>query len=152
MKDVLAASKSGAWTQNPDGTVTVAGQVLSGEDFTLRLRVPEGLAAHSLRGEGAVILNVVVTQALKDEGLARDLVRLVQMTRKEAGLHISDRIELGIATPPEFSAAIESHRKFICEETLALALKPTVDGKDEFRLEHELEGKAITIGVRRVAA
>ncbi|HEY6334868.1 MAG TPA: DUF5915 domain-containing protein, partial [Alphaproteobacteria bacterium] len=123
-----------------------------GDDFALRLRVPEGLAAQSLRGEGAVILNVTVTQPLKDEGLARDLVRLIQMTRKEAGLHISDRIELGIALPPEFAAAIERHRKFICEETLALELKPAIDGEDGFRLEHELEGKAVTIGLRRVAA
>jgi len=152
MKDVLAAAKSGAWAQNPDGTVTVADRVLSGDDFALRLRVPEGLAAQSLRGEGAVILNVTVTQPLKDEGLARDLVRLIQMTRKEAGLHISDRIELGIALPPEFAAAIEHHRKFICEETLALALKPAIDGEGDFRLEHELDGKAVTIGLRRVAA
>lgn len=152
VKDVLAAAKAGQWKSNPDGTVSIASQLLSGDDFTLRLKVPEGMAAQSVQGEGAVILNVTVTLELKEEGLARDLVRLVQMTRKEAGLHISDRIELGIVAPAEFASAVERHRKFICEETLALQLRSTIDGADAFRLEHQLEGKAVTVGVRRASA
>lgn len=152
IKEVLAAAKSGQWQQNPDRTVTVAGQVLSGADFALRLRVPEGLAAQSVGGEGAVILNVTVTPELREEGLARDLVRLIQTTRKEAGLHISDRIELGITLPPEFAPAVENHRQFISAETLALDLKLSADGKGLFRSDHELEGKPVTIGLRRVSA
>jgi isoleucyl-tRNA synthetase len=152
VKDVLAAAKSGSWTQNPDGTVSIAGQVLSGDELALRLRVPEGQAAQSVRGRGAVILDVTVTPALKEEGLARDLVRLIQMTRKEAGLDIADRIELAIAAPPEFAPAIEGHRRFISDETLALDLKLSADSKGGFHATHELEGKPVTIGVKRVAA
>jgi isoleucyl-tRNA synthetase len=152
MKEVLAAAKSGGWKQNPDGTVTVAGQTLAGEDFSLRLRVPEGLAAQSLRGEGAVILNVTVTPELKEEGLARDLVRLVQMTRKEAGLHVADRIELGVSLPAGLAPAIERHRRFICAETLALDLRLSADRADAFRMEHQLEGQPVTIEVRRASA
>jgi isoleucyl-tRNA synthetase len=148
----MAAAKAGEWRQNPDGTVAVAGQTLAGADFTLRLAVPEGQSALGLRGRGAVILDLTLTQELKDEGLARDLVRLIQATRKEAGLHISDRIALGLVLPPEFTAAVERHRRFISEETLALDLALAAGGKDAFKSEHELEGKPVAITVRRLAA
>ncbi|MFI4987686.1 MAG: isoleucine--tRNA ligase, partial [Alphaproteobacteria bacterium] len=152
VKDVLAAAKAGEWQENADGTVAVAGQTLAGADFTLRLVVPEGEAALSLKGQGAVILNVTVTPELKDEGLARDLVRLIQTTRKEAGLHVSDRIELALALPPEFAAAVERHRRFICEETLARGLTLAPAGEGSFTSEHELEGKPVAIAVRRADA
>jgi isoleucyl-tRNA synthetase len=151
VKDVLAAAKSGQWRQNKDGTVTAAGATLAGEDFTLRLKVPDGLAAQSLRGEGAVILNVTVTPELKEEGLARDLVRLIQTTRKEAGLHIADRIELKIEAPAEFASAILRHSAFINAETLALDLKLAPAGPGYFEGKHELDGKPVVIGVKRAS-
>ena len=152
LKEVLSAAKAGEWRPGPDGTVAVAGQTLAGEDFALRLNVPEGQSALGLRGQGAVILNVTLTPELREEGLARDLVRLIQTTRKEAGLHISDRIALGLALPPEFAGAVERHRRFICEETLALDLALSADAKGAFRREHRLEGKPVVIAVRRLAA
>ncbi len=154
VKEVLAAAKAGAWRDNGDGTVAAAGHTLAGEDFTLRLAVPEGQSALSLKGRGAVILDVTMTPELKAEGLARDLVRLIQTTRKEAGLHVSDRIELALSLPPELAAAVESHRRFIAEETLALALTlvPAERGTEGFRSEHELDGKPVAITLRRAAA
>jgi len=151
VKDVLAAAKAGQWTQNKDGTVTAAGQALSGDDFTLRLRVPEGQAAQSLRGEGAVILDVTVTDELREEGLARDLVRLIQTTRKDAGLHISDRIELRIEAPAELAPAIERHRDFIGAETLALDLALGAVPAGHYAGRHELDGKPVTIGLRKAS-
>ena len=102
--------------------------------------------------DGVVVLDVQVTPELEQEGLARDLVRLVQMTRKDAGLHIADRIALSLDVPSEFQAAIEPHQAFVCSETLAVDVRYGANGDaaDDYRGEHNLQGQAVTIGVRRV--
>ena len=56
---------------------------------------------------------------LRNEGLARELVHQIQNMRRQQGLEISDRIALTIAAPPELRAALEPHREYICDETLA---------------------------------
>ena len=58
-------------------------------------------------------------EQLAAEGLARDLVRQVQQTRRDAGLDVSDRIALTIGGSPEVVAAVTTHRDLIAGETLA---------------------------------
>jgi len=60
----------------------------------------------------------VITE-LEAEGFARDIVRLVQDERKNAGLNVSDRIHLALTVPADKVAAIEAHRDLISRETLA---------------------------------
>ena len=50
----------------------------------------------SWRGGGYVVLDTALTPELEAEGLARDVIRAVQDTRKAAGLDVSDRIHLSI--------------------------------------------------------
>ncbi|MEX2471652.1 MAG: isoleucine--tRNA ligase [Gemmatimonadota bacterium] len=75
-----------------------------------------------VKGEGAytVALDPELDDELRAEGLARELVNRIQRLRKDAGLEITDRIELGIAGPDSVRAAAEGHRDFIGGETLAL--------------------------------
>ncbi len=75
-----------------------------------------------VKGEGAytVALDPELDDELRAEGLARELVNRIQRLRKDAGLEITDRIELGIAGPDAVRAAAEGHRDFIGGETLAL--------------------------------
>ena len=154
MKQVMAAANRGEWRELEDGQIEVGGEVLGPDDYTMRLQTPDGVASQALSGsDGVVVLDVNVTPELEQEGIARDLVRLVQMTRKDADLHIADRIELDLAVPTEVQVAIEAHRDFVCTETLALAVHfnspPTSNGADAYQGEHTLQGETITIGVRR---
>ena len=64
-----------------------------------------------LPGGGFVILDTAVTPELAAEGLARDVVRAVQQARRDAGLDVSDRIELTLAADAEVRAAIEAHAR-----------------------------------------
>ncbi|MDN5777610.1 MAG: DUF5915 domain-containing protein, partial [Humibacillus sp.] len=80
-----------------------------------------GRATAMLHSGGFVALETTVTPALATEGVARDLVRAVQQARRDAGLHVSDRIRLTISGDPEVFEATVTHRDLIVEETLAAA-------------------------------
>lgn len=151
MRDVMAAAKAGEWTLTDAGTVEIAGQVLGGEDFSLRVLTAEGIhSATVARGHGVVILDVAVTEDLEREGLARDFIRLVQMTRKEADLHISDRIVLSVAAPASLKPALEQFGETVQRETLAVSLHLTDDLKAATHVSgHDLHGEHVKIGVAR---
>jgi len=68
-----------------------------------------------------VLLDTNVTRELKNEGLARDIIRNVQNLRKEAGLDIADRIRLSLVTESEtLSEAIKAFGEYMAHETLAV--------------------------------
>ena len=147
MKDVMAASRSGEFTLNEDGTATVAGETLAAEEFTMRVVTDEGSDAEPFAGTGAIVLDTSVDADQEREGLARDLVRAVQTARKEAGLEVSDRIALGIAGGEAVAAALEAHGDFIKDETLALSL--AAEAGEGFVSETEIQGDAVRISVAK---
>ncbi len=78
-------------------------------------------------GEGAFMvgLDIRLDDDLVLEGLAREIVRSVQDTRKSAGLDVSDRIQLGICGNERVAETLEVHGHYIASETLAVQLEPT---------------------------
>jgi isoleucyl-tRNA synthetase len=69
-----------------------------------------------------VVLDTDVTDDLRLEGLARDLVRCVQQWRRELGLHVSDRIALEVAGGPALAGSLAGHRDWVAEQVLATAI------------------------------
>jgi isoleucyl-tRNA synthetase len=117
---VMAAARSGDWSANDDGTVTVAGHVLEGDEFELALHSREGEASAALRTNDAVVnLDVEITPDLAAEGLARDVVRLVQQARKARELRVTDRIGLRVVAGPETAAALRAHEGQVASQVLA---------------------------------
>jgi len=93
--------------------------VLEPEEVLLEAQAPEGYQA--LEKEGYVAaLEVRVTEELRLEGLARDLIRHLQQTRKEMGLKVSDRIRVGYEAEGAYLEALKRHGSWIAEEVLAL--------------------------------
>ena len=100
-QDVIAAVRRGEWTESGDG-VEVAGVHLDAGEYALRLRPLDPDSGRVLPGDGGVVvLDHARTPELEAEGGARDLVRVVQQLRKDAGLHVADRIELVVALAPD---------------------------------------------------
>ncbi|MFC5727970.1 MULTISPECIES: isoleucine--tRNA ligase [Nocardioides] len=132
-KDVQTAikgSKSGDWSVADDGTVTAGGLALVEGEYTLETLVgsaAEGAETGMLPGGGFVVLDTVVTPALAEEGLARDLVRAIQQARRDAGLDVTDRIELSVSGSEAVRAAARAHEALIAGETLATSYS-VVDG------------------------
>ena len=67
-----------------------------------------------------VALNLELTQELIDEGRARELVHQIQNQRREAGLEVTDRINIKYSTDPELERAVNKHLEWIKMETLAV--------------------------------
>lgn len=126
---LFKAQKSGEWTVNEDGscvfaTVQLDGQpvVLTGEQFlvTTTVDAEEGQAADVMSNGTVVLLDTELTAELEAEGYARDVIRAVQDERKNAGLHIADRITLNLVVPTDRVDAVNAHTEMIAHETLAL--------------------------------
>jgi isoleucyl-tRNA synthetase len=119
VQQVIRAVKAGDWSTS-DGAVVAGGVTLLDGEYDLRLVAADVERSAPLPGgEGVVVLDVAVTPELAAEGLARDLVRVVQMARRDAGLDVSDRITVAVQAPAEVVAAAEANRAFVTGETLA---------------------------------
>jgi isoleucyl-tRNA synthetase len=94
-----------------------------------------------------VELDTTITEDLKLEGIARDIIRQIQSFRKESGLDVDDRILLNITSEdPEISKATKQHAKTIASETLATAL---TDKELDHKSEAKLAGKVLVIQLQK---
>jgi len=66
-----------------------------------------------------VALDMTLTPALVQEGLAREVVNRVQNMRKDAGFEVTDHILLRIESSNDLDEALHNHSDYICSETLA---------------------------------
>jgi isoleucyl-tRNA synthetase len=115
---------------------------LDNEDIEVRLQAKAGWAA--ARGRSCVVvLSTELTPELLAEGLARDVVRIIQDRRKEIACQYTDRIDIGLVTDSaELAAAIEAFRDYLAQETLAIKILtnplPSVEPVKVKVLGHEL--------------
>jgi isoleucyl-tRNA synthetase len=99
-------------------------------------------------GAPEVRLDTEITEELRLEGLARELVRLIQDRRKKSGLNVEDRIHTRYDADGMLVRAMEKHGDYIKNETLSVTLEPgRADGFDGER--QLLEGEWIWIGLKR---
>lgn len=153
MKQIIPASKKGEWKALPDGRVEILGEVLKEGEFTLQLEPkPEykKAAAPLSTNDALVVLDLTVTPELEAEGIARDVVRMIQQARKDANLHVSDRIALALEAAPYVMEAITAHQPYIMEQTLATVIQHEVKGA-KHRFENVLDNTKIVIGLTVVA-
>ena len=154
VRDALAAADGGA----------IAAAVAAGRTFDVAVDdefiafEPEDVLVETTSAEGyssaeeggyLVGLDTTLTEALEREGLARELVRTVQEARKQAEFDVSDRITLRIDGTPEVTAALDAHRDYVMEETLATAWGDA-DWSPAHRVEHTLGDGQWAIGFARV--
>ncbi|MDX3656011.1 isoleucine--tRNA ligase [Streptomyces sp. ID05-26A] len=118
VQKVIKAVKAGDWTEE-NGRIVAAGVELFEGEYEQRLVATDPAATSALPGgAGVVVLDTVVSPELEAEGVARDLVRVVQQARKDAQLDVSDRITLTLELPDAVKSAVEPHLAFVQSETL----------------------------------
>ena len=113
-----AALQSGDFEELPDGGVRVAGHDLTRDEVLVERHGKEGWAVAASDGV-TVALDLHLDDELVRAGRVYDLIHGVNSMRKEAGLELTDRIELTI---PETDADLLEHEDWIARETLAVSV------------------------------
>jgi isoleucyl-tRNA synthetase len=99
-------------------------------------------------GTHAVALNLELTDDLRREGLAREVVHAVQAARKSAGLNVEDRISLRLGGDGDLIDAVRTHESYVSAETLATSLE--TDGAEGEPVS--IEGRQLSISVEKSPA
>ncbi len=147
---VIVAVKKGDWKQQGD-VVVAGGYELQPHEYQLKLLAAVGDAESTASsalpdGLGVVLLDIALTPELLAEGTARDIVRIVQQTRREADLAVSDRIHLILGLPDEVAQQVAPFTDYICAETLAERLSFNADASRTT----DLDGTPIYVAVERL--
>ena len=117
-------------------------------EFTIKLSPKNPKISASLPSNDAlVILDTTITPELEAEGIARDVVRMIQQARKDANLNVSDKIALFIDAPAPIMAAIDTHRGYIMEQTLTAELLEKAPSSAAYSAEIALDEHKVKLAL-----
>lgn len=129
-------------------TLEVQGRpvTLTSEEVLVELHAKEGWTAERIPGRGILMLDTQITDELRDEGMARDLINQIQQTRKNLDLRYEQRIELAIVGDETVRRVVAAFGKVIAAETLTDKLIDPPSGVAPVRTD--VEGCPVEIYVR----
>lgn len=131
-EDILLFEKNGSFTFNVNGQdapVELSDVEIISED------IPGWLVANE--GNITVALDITITDDLRREGIARELVNRIQNLRKSNGFEIIDKIDLKITGDSQIKDAVKAYKDYIAGQVLAVSIKleDTIDDPIELDLD-----------------
>jgi isoleucyl-tRNA synthetase len=122
---------------------------LAENDLVVRSEPKRGLVLSS-RGSVTVAVDTTIEERLRREGLAREIVRVVQQARRAAGVAVTDRIELRLGGSEDLLSAARTHEGYLAEETLAVRVgyEGEADGPAD---KVDVDGEPLAVEVTRAA-
>ncbi len=138
---IKAIESTGKFDMNVEGDIIT----LETEDTEIiPVDIPGWKVANS--GQITVALDITLTDALREEGLARELVNRIQTIRKESGLALTDKILVKIKQHNALGEAIKNNLSYICAETLTGSLQVVTELENGIGLDiDELVATLITV-------
>jgi isoleucyl-tRNA synthetase len=151
---------------SPEDVTAWAQTLLAGEAITLTLDgqacevTPEECEVQQVATEGYAIaeeagylaaIDTTLSEELVLEGLAREVVRRIQIMRKDADFAINDRIVVAYQASDRLAQAITAHAAYIAGETLADALEASAPPDDSHHQEFSIDGETITLSVKQAS-
>ncbi len=138
MKQLAAAiaqmSQEEIATFETSGTFELCGYALAAEDVDIITEdMPGWLVANN--GVITIALDIELTPALIEEGIARELINRIQNLRKSSGLEITDRIAVQLENREEIAAAVKNCNEYIASQVLATSLELVDNLSDGTALE-----------------
>ena len=135
---------------NPETVLTVDGVefVTTAADFEITSEDMPGWLVAS-EGKLTVALDITITEELRREGTARELVNRIQNIRKESGFEVTDKIRVEIEANELTTMAVESFAEYIAQQTLALEVKAVAEPAGDNVVVSDLDEAPLKIAVSR---
>ena len=133
---------------NDETTLDVNGQqvVVTAADFEITSEDMPGWLVSS-EGKLTVALDITITEELRREGIARELVNRIQNIRKESGLEVTDKISVEIEHNDLTAAAVESFADYIASQTLSVEVRTASSPAGKFVVDTDLEEASLKIAL-----
>ena len=133
---------------NDETTLDVNGQqvVVTAADFEITSEDMPGWLVSS-EGKLTVALDITITEELRREGTARELVNRIQNIRKESGLEVTDKISVEIEHNDLTAAAVESFADYIASQTLSVEVRTAASPAGKFVVDTDLEEASLKIAI-----
>ena len=139
-------AKAGIKIRQPLASVTVP---TISESVDAEAILMEELNVKSVENGQEVGIDLNITTDLKEEGLSREIIRVVQNARKKAGLNVDDRIKLNLSYEQEIEDAINHFKVIIANETLSTDLSQNANKNYSYTEEVKVDGTPITISLEK---
>ena len=141
----LAALERGSYDLDVDGEKVT----LDLGDLDIQQQPKPGFTA-AFAGHYGIALDLEITDELRAEGIAREVIRGIQELRKTTGLAVEERIELWLDTDdPDAQRALETHQAFLGGEVLATQTTFGSIPDDGARDEIAVDGTSVHVGLKR---
>ena len=129
---IAELEKNGSYTLNLDGVEAI---IETSDVEIFSEDIPGWLVANE--GKLTVALEVTVTEELRREGIARELVNRIQNIRKSSGFEITDKIKITLSKNPQTDDAVNEYKDYICNQVLGTSLTLADDVENGMELEFD---------------
>jgi isoleucyl-tRNA synthetase len=137
---IKSIEKSGSYAVSTEGE----NYVLEYEDVEI---IPVDIPGWKVANDGplTVALDITISPALREEGLARELINRIQTLRKDKNFDVTDRISVKIKSNNALDASVNNNLNYICSETLASTLELVNELSSEHAVLVEVDGEIRTL-------
>lgn len=101
-------------------------------------------------GKLTVALDITITDDLRAEGIARELINRIQNIRKDSGFEVTDKIRVEIEQQESVLPALKSFADYIASQTLAVEIEGVPSPSGEFVVESEVDEQPVRIAVTKI--
>ena len=122
--------------------------VVTAADFEITSEDMPGWLVAS-EGKLTVALDITITEELRREGVARELVNRIQNIRKDSGFEVTDKISVEIESNDLTAPAVESFAQYIAQQTLAVDVKAVAAPAGDFVVDADIDEVALKIAVTK---
>jgi len=147
VQDIIREAKAGNFSELDAGQIQVGEYILENWEYEIAYEPIEWVSLDVMSGSGMVVaMDTEITKELELEGYARDIVRIIQDLRKEAGYSVSDRIRVNLSGD-SIDSILALFSDYITSETLS-TIDPSLTSGDLSK-EIEMEGMKVNVVVKK---
>ena len=135
----------------PESTLEVGGEkiTVTPADFEITSEDMPGWLVAS-EGKLTVALDITLTDELRAEGVARELINRIQNIRKDSGFEVTDKIRVEIEQKPLVADAIAHYADYIASQTLAVEVRTAPQPKGAVVVNSDIDDEPLQIAVSRI--